>query len=265
MTGSRGGAAPRVSFDRVADAYDRTRALPERTMRRVLELLRAELAGPGRCLEIGVGSGRLALPLHDADIPMAGVDVSPAMLARLREKTGGAWPFPIALADATALPFPQGSMGAGLAAHVLHVIADWTAALRELARVVRPGGVILIDVGNWGGKGEWATLRDRFCEEAGIRRPFVGTQDPAEVGEYMGSLGAACRVLPPIRETISVTAEEQISSLEEGLYSFTWQLDDQARRAAAARTRNWARDHMGPLDVPRRRVRRIVWRAYDLP
>ena len=31
------------------------------------------------------------------------------------------------------------------------------------------------------------------------------------------------------------------------------------------RTRNWARDHMGPLDVPRRRVRRIVWRAYDLP
>ena len=54
MTGSRGGAAPRVSFDRVADAYDRTRALPERTMRRVLELLRAELAGRGGCLEIGV-------------------------------------------------------------------------------------------------------------------------------------------------------------------------------------------------------------------
>jgi SAM-dependent methyltransferase len=234
-------------------------------MRRVLELLRAELAGRGRCLEIGVGSGRLALPLHASGTLMAGVDLSPAMLARLRNKAGGTWPFPIALADATALPFGQGSMGAGLAAHVLHLISEWQTALSELVRVVRPKGVVLVDVGNWGGRGIWASLRDRFCQEAGIGRPFLGTQDPSAVDDHMRSLGARPRVSSPIPETITVTAEEQIASLEEGLYSFTWQLDDEARRAAAARTRAWARDHIGPLDLPRRRVRRIVWRAYDLP
>jgi len=259
------GPAGSIPFDRIAGEYDRTRMLPEPIMRKVLALLEGELDGRGRCLEIGVGTGRLALPLHEMGIEMAGVDLSRSMLTRLRAKAGGTWPFPVAQGDATALPFGDRSMGAGLAAHVLHLIPGWQEALSELARVVRPGGVVLADVGNWEGRGARAVLRDRFCREAGIDRPFPGTQDPAKVSAHMVLLGARLRALRPIYHTSVGTLEERIATMEQGVHSFTWQLDEGERRAAAARTRTWAERRFGALDRPRRARRRIVWYAYDLP
>jgi SAM-dependent methyltransferase len=52
----------------------------------------AELAGrgPGRALELGIGTGRVALPLRQRGVEVAGIDASPAMIARLRAKAGGA-------------------------------------------------------------------------------------------------------------------------------------------------------------------------------
>ena len=49
----------------------------------------AELAGEGRALELGVGTGRVALPLAQRGVPVHGIDMSQAMVARLREKPGG--------------------------------------------------------------------------------------------------------------------------------------------------------------------------------
>ena len=51
--------------------------------------LLAELAGAGRVLELGIGSGLLALPLAARGIDLQGIDLSPAMVARLRAKPGG--------------------------------------------------------------------------------------------------------------------------------------------------------------------------------
>ena len=51
--------------------------------------LLAELAGAGRGLELGIGSGLLALPLAARGIDLQGIDLSPAMVARLRAKPGG--------------------------------------------------------------------------------------------------------------------------------------------------------------------------------
>ena len=53
----------------------------------VVELL-AELAGGGRALEFGIGTGRIALPLAERGVRVAGIDDSDAMLARLRAKPG---------------------------------------------------------------------------------------------------------------------------------------------------------------------------------
>jgi SAM-dependent methyltransferase len=49
----------------------------------------AELAGDGRALELGIGTGRIALPLARRGVPVHGIELSPAMVARLREKPGG--------------------------------------------------------------------------------------------------------------------------------------------------------------------------------
>ena len=49
----------------------------------------AELAGDGRALELGIGTGRIALPLARRGVPVHGIDLSRAMVARLRAKPGG--------------------------------------------------------------------------------------------------------------------------------------------------------------------------------
>ena len=51
--------------------------------------LLAELAGGGRALELGIGTGRIALPLAQRGVPVHGIDLSEAMVARLRAKPGG--------------------------------------------------------------------------------------------------------------------------------------------------------------------------------
>jgi len=105
-----------ISFDRAADYYDATRALPDDARVALTEVLAAELAGRGPCLEIGVGTGRIALPLHDRGISLVGADIAPAMLRRLVRNAGGRQPFPLLLADATRLPLSGAAFGAVLAA-----------------------------------------------------------------------------------------------------------------------------------------------------
>jgi 16S rRNA A1518/A1519 N6-dimethyltransferase RsmA/KsgA/DIM1 with predicted DNA glycosylase/AP lyase activity len=51
--------------------------------------LLAELAGTGPALELGIGTGRLALPLAARGVEVHGIDASPAMVERLRAKPGG--------------------------------------------------------------------------------------------------------------------------------------------------------------------------------
>jgi 16S rRNA A1518/A1519 N6-dimethyltransferase RsmA/KsgA/DIM1 with predicted DNA glycosylase/AP lyase activity len=70
---------------RIAEVYDdwHTEAGPEE-----VELL-CELAGEGPVLELGVGTGRLALPLASLGLQMHGIDSSDAMVAKLRERPGG--------------------------------------------------------------------------------------------------------------------------------------------------------------------------------
>jgi len=54
----------------------------------VVELL-TELAGNGRALELGIGTGRIALPLARRGVPVQGIELSQAMVERLRAKPGG--------------------------------------------------------------------------------------------------------------------------------------------------------------------------------
>jgi SAM-dependent methyltransferase len=74
--------------ERVAATYDDSSEIFEPgAVNPVVEAL-AELAGSGRALELGVGTGRIALPLARRGVPVHGVDLSRAMVARLRAKPG---------------------------------------------------------------------------------------------------------------------------------------------------------------------------------
>jgi SAM-dependent methyltransferase len=107
--------------------------------------LAVRLAGrPARILDAGCGSGGLIRRLSAVEPAWTwtGLDVSPLAceLARTRCRAE------IHEASVTALPFPDGMFDAVVSADVLYHVEDDAAALREIARVLRPGGVAVINV-----------------------------------------------------------------------------------------------------------------------
>jgi ubiquinone/menaquinone biosynthesis C-methylase UbiE len=100
----------------------------------------------GRVLEVGAGGGAMAVQILAAH-PLAALtatDVDPAMVARARRALA---PFgaraSAEVADATALPFADGSFDAALSFLMLHHVPRRDRALAELVRVLRPGGRLL--------------------------------------------------------------------------------------------------------------------------
>ena len=109
----------------------------------------ADLAGDGRALELGIGTGRIALPLAARGVPVHGIELSKAMVARLRAKPGGEdigvtiGDFSTATADGTF----------SLAYLVFNTIGNLTtqeaqaACFGNVARHLEPGGCFVIEVG----------------------------------------------------------------------------------------------------------------------
>jgi SAM-dependent methyltransferase len=257
-------SAGSVNFDRAADFYDQTRLSAPETLARVVSLLHRELEGRGPSLEIGVGTGRMALPLWERGVRMVGVDISSRMVARLVEKAGGRVPFPLALGDATALPFRADAFGAALASHVFHLIPDWREAVAELVRVVRPGGTVLVELtGSWSEM--YADVRGRLAEAGGLDRLHLGVSRSEELDDAFRRAGTTLRELPCVEERDEVVLEELIRAFETGRFSYAWRVDDDLRPRAAREVREWARRRYGPLDETHPFTRVITWRAYDLP
>jgi SAM-dependent methyltransferase len=111
--------------------------------------LLAELAGDGAALELGIGTGRIALPLSQRGVEVHGIDLSEAMVARLRAKPG---------ADAIATTIgdfahAQVDGAFALVYLVFNTINNLTtqdeqvACFENAARHLRPGGTFLIEVG----------------------------------------------------------------------------------------------------------------------
>jgi SAM-dependent methyltransferase len=79
---------PSTYGDRIAEIYDELHG--DRGDVSAAVALLAGLAGDGRALELGIGTGRIALPLAAAGVTVEGIDASAAMVAKLRDKPGGA-------------------------------------------------------------------------------------------------------------------------------------------------------------------------------
>ena len=100
----------------------------------------------GRLLEVGVGTG-IALTAYAPSLSIVGIDVSREMLARARLRVaslGLAHVEDLIEMDAQDLAFPDGSFDVVMAQYVVNTVPDPDAALDEFARVLRPGGEIIL-------------------------------------------------------------------------------------------------------------------------
>jgi SAM-dependent methyltransferase len=264
-----------VNFDRAADYYDATRALPADSMDDLTALLAAELGGRQPCLEIGVGTGRIARPLSEGGVTLAGMDLSAGMLGRLIANAGGAPPFPLVRADATRLPFAAGSFGAVLAVHVLHLIRDWRVAVDESLRVLRPGGALVAglqgqsrgqrsDRAAPAGAAPWAGALRESLRRRGIVRVPVGTRDPRLVAAYLAGRATARQLeAVPVRRTRTIA--DAIERIERQTFSWTWPYPADQMRAVADDIRAWAARENLPLDTAQSVESDIRWWVFELP
>lgn len=243
-----------IRFDRAVEYYDRTRTLPAEVTARQTEVVMAELRGGRRVLEIGVGTGRVAVTL---DVPIIGLDLSRPMMQVLRTKTDA---IPLVEGDATALPFPDDAFDAAYGAHVFHLIPTWETALAELVRVVRPGGKILAV------RGSGATDVERELNEAlSVRRAPVGAHRIEDIDDGARKLGLAVRSLETITWTVRHPISDEIDGIERGIWSGVWDRTDEERRALAARARSWAIERFGSADAEVDATSSFAWHVYDVP
>jgi len=136
--------------DRVAARYDESAAemFDPAEVEPLVDLL-VQLARGGRALELGIGTGRIALPLAQRGVPVHGVDMSKAMVARLRAKPGGE-DVGVTIGD-FATTTVAGTFS--LAYLVFNTISNLTtqaaqvACFRNVASHLEPGGCFLIEVG----------------------------------------------------------------------------------------------------------------------
>ena len=111
--------------------------------------LLAELAGGGRALELGIGTGRIALPLAERGVPVHGIELSRAMAARLRAKPGGER-IGVTIGD-FATTRVDGTFS--VAYLVFNTIMNLTtqaaqvACFRNVAAHLEPGGCFVVEVG----------------------------------------------------------------------------------------------------------------------
>jgi SAM-dependent methyltransferase len=253
------GASGSIAFDRAAGYYDQSRGLPDAVAEQVADRIDAAVGPGGRLLEVGVGTGRIALPLHRRGRRIVGVDLSRPMLDRYRDKAAalGLPPPAVLRADATRLPFRDACVDAVLEVHVLHLVPAWREALAEARRVLAPGGVVLVGRGGRDhGDGPRERVRRRFDELAvaagGGGRTRVGVEDDAAKVEALAALGGTVEALEPVAWEEDETYAQALEVVEGRMFSYQWRLPDEVWRTAATRLRAEVEAAHPDLDAPHR-------------
>ena len=133
----------RTVWQKAAARYDRAMAPLERGLLAGSREWIAERAH-GRILEVAIGTGR-SLEFYAPDVDLTGVDLSPAMLRRARRRATELGIEPaFRVADVEHLPYDDASFDTVVCALGLCSIPRPDAAVREMARVLKPGGTLLL-------------------------------------------------------------------------------------------------------------------------
>lgn len=206
-----------ISFEHIADDYDATRGGLRRGAS-MADGVAPHVVGSGPVLEIGVGTGAVALPLRERGVDVVGVDLSPAMLARAHERLGSR----VAVGDGLHLPVGTASVGAAYCVWVLQLVADIGELLAEVARVLRPGGRFVVV------RSTPVMRPDEFTEiEGDVHLELRPPRDTPELVEPLaGRHGlVVVHVGATDEQEWEQSPEEVVDRYERRAYSTLWDID----------------------------------------
>jgi ubiquinone/menaquinone biosynthesis C-methylase UbiE len=208
------------SFDRIADSYDATRG-GEARGRWLAKDLHPFFAGPEPLLEIGIGTGAIALGLSELGHTVMGIDIGIEMAKRARERIGSR----VAQGDAECLPIRSASVDRAYSVWLMHLV-DVATVFREVARILRPGGCFIVSQGQ---------DRDLTPVEEIEREMFSALRASEGVSErsthlvtHAEAAGLSLRQeLTGSPTSYGVTPEKAAQRLEQRSRSALWDLDDE--------------------------------------
>ena len=261
---------PLRSFDRVAEVYDATRTAPAHVAAAVtdalLRVLRATADAP-RLLEVGIGTGRIAVPLAAAGVRVTGIDISAKMLEVLRSKRGD---IQVVFAEAAQLPFRAASFDAALFVHILHLVPDIEATLRASIRVVSKGGV-LIHAFDESDEGSLHVEAGRLLWD--VVEALTHAKRPADVhGEAAATFervlrehGATVEEHVVMRYQAPFVARKALEHLRRREFSSHWGIPDAAFEDVVERLERHYEQRWGDLDAERPASKTVRLRVARLP
>ncbi len=195
-----------------------------------------ELAEGGGVLELGVGTGRLALPLVERGVRVHGVDASEAMLVRLAAKPGGA-AVPVTVGDFAEVSVPGPFSLVVLAINTIFALPTQDAQVRcfqNAARHLTAGGRFLVEA--------WVPDLTQFVHGQSVRPRAVG-------GDRVALVVARHDPVQQRMSTTQVHLSEAGVHLYPANHRYAWpaELDLMARLAGFGLERRWGDWHGAPF------------------
>jgi SAM-dependent methyltransferase len=262
------------AFDgRVSGQYDRQRQHPPAISERIGRFIAGLLPAAAEVLELGIGTGRIALPVMAAGCRVTGVDISADMLAQLQGSSTRHGAAPRLLrADISRLPLRESCFDGVTAVHVLHLVSGWEQALADALRVLRPGGMLLlgrdwIDPAGMAGQLQ-AQFRRVVLDIMGpqLKAPTGGRSVDAALREFGAeALHTGARELIAAEWETALSPEDILSAIRQRTYAESWVLPDDMLEPVDERMREFVAQRWPSFDAPQPVRRRFLIAAYRRP
>lgn len=254
----------RIDFSRKATVYDRRHGalLGAGDVDRLWAA--AGLQRSATVLDIGAGTGRVAIPLAERGCAVVALEPAGAMVDQLRGKADQSR-VSMVIGEGGELPFRSGTFDAVVIARVLYLASDWRHILREARRVLAAGGVLLHEWGNGQADEEWVLIREearRLFENAGIAKPFhPGVRSETEVSQELGTLELVRASEVLMGPGLQLTLREFLRRFVDGEFSYTWDIPKPVLADCLPRICAWCEQKFD-LDRPAAIPKQISWTVY---
>ena len=245
----------RVDFSANASLYDRRHGAVL-VVDAARALASAGALKPGaRVLDIGAGTGRVAIPFADLGFRVVALEPALSMLGELRSKAPEQR-IRLVAGEGARLPFAHSRFDAVVLARILYLMSDWPAVLRQARDALKPGAHLLHEWGNGNPDETWVQIRERaraLFQSAGVESPFhPGARAEADVEACLVGLGFVRSAELPLGPGPNLTVRDFVARILTGELSYIWSVPPDVRQRCLPQLTDWC-EQMFDLEQAKRR------------